>query len=86
MEEFRNMAIPAPRQADPTAAGGSILIIDDDSDVAEGAAEILRQGGQSVAIALTSRAALTTARNFDAEVALVGMKLGRDSAAVRGIS
>jgi len=82
LEEFRNMAVPTPRQADPvatTATRGNILIIDDDRDVADGTAEVLRAAGFSVAIALTARAALTTARNFDAEVALVDMKLGRYS-------
>ncbi len=79
-EEFRNRAAPTPRQADPaatTAARGNILIVDDDTDVADGTAEVLREAGYSVAIALTARAALTTARDFDAEVALVDMKLGR---------
>jgi two-component system response regulator HydG len=82
LEEFRKMAVPTPRRANPaatTAVRGSILIIDDDRDVADGTAEVLREAGYSVAIALTARAALTTARNFDAEVALVDMKLGRNS-------
>ncbi len=82
MEEFQKMAVPTPRRANPaatTATRGKILIIDDDRDVADGTAEVLREAGYSVAIALTARAALTTARNFDAEVALVDIELGRNS-------
>jgi DNA-binding NtrC family response regulator len=69
---------PARPSQGAMATRGRILIIDDEPDVAEGTAEILHDGGYSVAIAHTARGAITAARNFDAQVALVDMKLGRD--------
>jgi DNA-binding NtrC family response regulator len=81
LEKSSDRTGPTPRQADPaatTATRRRILIIDDDRDVAEGTAEFLHDGGYSIAIAHTAQGAIKAARNFDAQVALVDMKLGRD--------
>jgi DNA-binding NtrC family response regulator len=59
--------------------GGRILVIDDDRDVAEGMADVLRDLGHTVEIALTGSSALEIAQRFDAQIALVDIKLGRTS-------
>jgi DNA-binding NtrC family response regulator len=58
---------------------GRILVIDDDRDLAEGLADILRELGHSVEIAFNGSDALEIARRFDAQIALVDIKLGRTS-------
>jgi DNA-binding NtrC family response regulator len=59
--------------------GGRILVIDDDQDVAEGLADVLTDLGHTVEIALTGSKALETAERFDAQIALIDIKLGRTS-------
>ena len=58
---------------------GRILVIDDDRDLAEGLGEVLRDLGHTVEIAFNGSEALEIARRFDAQVALVDIKLGRAS-------
>ncbi len=58
---------------------GRILVIDDDRDLAEGLADILRELGHSVEIAFNGSDALEIASRFDAQIALVDIKLGRTS-------
>jgi DNA-binding NtrC family response regulator len=58
---------------------GRILVIDDDRDLAEGLGDILRDLGHSIEIAFTGDEALEIAARFDAQIALVDIKLGRTS-------
>jgi DNA-binding NtrC family response regulator len=85
LEKLKRKDTPAPveekrQDADPTEAhGGRILVIDDDRDVAEGMADVLSDLGHTVEIALTGNMALEIAERFDAQIALVDIKLGRTS-------
>jgi DNA-binding NtrC family response regulator len=58
---------------------GRILVIDDDRDVAEGMADVLMDLGHTVEIALTGSKALEIAERFNAQIALIDIKLGRTS-------
>lgn len=70
-------AISGRGAADATAPPRPrVLVIDDDRDLAEGIAEFLADSGFSVRTALTAKTAVETARDFDAQIALVDMNLG----------
>ena len=76
----------APKKAEarsPDSAAeprpGKILVIDDDRDVADGLADVLVFSGHEVRTALTVDEALDAIADFDAEIALVDIQLGRDS-------
>ena len=56
-----------------------VLVVDDDVDFAESLQEVLEPRGYRVALAHTSAAALKIVRDFDAQVALVDIRLDRDS-------
>ncbi len=70
---------PVPEVGNIDGNQGRILVIDDDRDLAEGLAEVLRDLGHSVEIAFTGDEALEIAKRFDAQIALVDIKLGRTS-------
>ena len=85
LEKLHRKDTPAPVEEKPQVAdraearGGRILVIDDDRDVAEGMADVLTDLGHTVEIALTGSKALEIAERFDAQIALVDIKLGRTS-------
>ncbi|MDH3594248.1 MAG: response regulator [Rhodospirillales bacterium] len=85
LEELCKKDTPAPVEKETQEAvraetrGGRILVIDDDKDVAEGMADVLSDLGHTVEIALTGSKALEIAERFDAQIALVDIKLGRTS-------
>ncbi len=74
--------IPAPQQ--PPAGGfkahqrtGRILAVDDDVDLVEGIAEVLRATGYEVETAKNEQEAQQIIQTFDAQVALLDIRLGR---------
>lgn len=85
LEKLHKKDTPALVEEEPQGAGraeargGRILVIDDDRDVAEGMADVLTDLGHTVEIALTGSKALEIAERFDAQIALVDIKLGRSS-------
>ncbi len=56
---------------------GRILAVDDDVDMVEGLAEVLRTRGYEVETANTAVQAMDIAKDFDAEVALLDIRLGK---------
>ena len=73
---------PAPEQ--PPAGGfkanqrtGRILAVDDDVDLVEGIAEVLRATGYEVETAKNEQEAQQIIQTFDAQVALLDIRLGR---------
>ncbi len=74
--------VPAPSQ--PPAGGfkahqrtGRILAVDDDVDLVEGIAEVLRATGYEVETAKNEEEAQRIIQTFDAQVALLDIRLGR---------
>ncbi|MDJ0942735.1 MAG: response regulator [Kiloniellales bacterium] len=74
--------VPAPEQ--PPAGGfkahqrtGRILAVDDDVDLVEGIAEVLRATGYEVETAKNEQEAQQIIQTFDAQVALLDIRLGR---------
>ena len=74
--------VPAPQQ--PPAGGfkshqrtGRILAVDDDVDLVEGIAEVLRATGYEVETAKNEQEAQQKIQEFDAQVALLDIRLGR---------
>ncbi len=56
---------------------GRILVVDDDVDLLEGLAEVLRASGYTVETAKNDQEAKSIIQNFDAQVALLDIRLGR---------
>ncbi|MDH3912135.1 MAG: ATP-binding protein, partial [Rhodospirillales bacterium] len=78
-----------PAQADSARMGpkkpgdaerfGRILAVDDDVDMVEGLAEVLRARGYTVETANNAEDAQAVIQNFDAQVALLDIRLGRSN-------
>ena len=58
---------------------GRILVIDDDQDLAESVVEVLEDQGYSVEMALDGESAIAVAEEFDAQIALIDIRLGQSS-------
>ncbi len=71
------MTAPAPNTT--VSVKGRILIIDDDEDLAESFAELLGESGYQVEIADKPAAAIELAGIFEAQIALVDLRLGKES-------
>jgi signal transduction histidine kinase len=56
-----------------------VLIVDDDEDLAESLADLLIARGYEVEIAKSARQAVEIGQHFDLQVALLDIRLGRDS-------
>jgi signal transduction histidine kinase len=56
-----------------------VLIVDDDEDLAESLADLLIARGYEVEIAKSARQAVDVGQRFDLQVALLDIRLGRDS-------
>ena len=63
----------------PDSKSGRILVIDDDQDLAESVVEVLEDDGYTVEMALDADSAIEAARNFDAQIALIDIRLGQSS-------
>jgi DNA-binding response OmpR family regulator len=57
----------------------NILVVDDDRDFAESLAEVLEIGGHQTTTVFTGEAALALEKTFEPDVALVDIRLGRES-------
>jgi signal transduction histidine kinase len=73
-----------PAQRGPQAPSGEerfgrILAVDDDVDMVEGLAEVLRTRGYTVETANNAEDARAAIQNFDAQVALLDIRLGRSN-------
>ena len=60
-------------------AGRRILVVDDDRDFAEGLVDLLKPRGYILKTAFSAKGSRQTIKRFDAEVALIDLRLGRDS-------
>ncbi len=74
--------VPAPQQPPPGGfkahqRTGRILAVDDDVDLVEGIAEVLRATGYEVETAKNEQEAQQKIQEFDAQVALLDIRLGR---------
>jgi len=56
---------------------GRILVVDDDQDVAEGMADVLKFSNYEVEMAFTAEAAEQISETFDAHIGLIDIQLGR---------
>ncbi len=70
--------VPAPQAAAPVPESiGRILAVDDDVDMVEGLAEVLRTRGYEVRTANDAESAQRIILEFDAQVALLDIRLGK---------
>ena len=72
-------AAAAPGSQEPPAARRRVLIVDDDEDLAESMADLLIARGYEVEIASSARRAQEIGRNFQMQVALLDIRLGREN-------
>jgi signal transduction histidine kinase len=71
---------PGDAEASASSADdGRVLIVDDDEDLAESLADLLMARGYEVEIAKSARQAVEIGQRFDPQVALLDIRLGRDS-------
>ena len=63
----------------PQASLGRILVVDDDRDVTEGMADVLKFSNYEVEMAFTAEAAEQISETFDAHIALIDIQLGRNN-------
>ncbi len=72
---------PAPHSgpaAEPAAAGpGRVIAVDDDADMVDGLAEVLGAWGYTVRTAYDAASAEAVVREFDADIALIDVRLGQ---------
>ncbi len=68
-----------PKKPGDAERFGRILAVDDDVDMVEGLAEVLRARGYTVETANNAEDAQAVIQNFDAQVALLDIRLGRSN-------
>jgi DNA-binding NtrC family response regulator/two-component sensor histidine kinase len=74
-----NSAQMGPKKPGDAERFGRILAVDDDVDMVEGLAEVLRARGYTVETANNAEDAQAVIQNFDAQVALLDIRLGRSN-------